>query len=130
MIAASVIARVEALLATGWSHRRIAAELAISRDTVGRIAAGKIRSIDRASRAAHSTRSKIPATRCAGCGALVIESPCRACLVRHLVRHGAVSAASPASPAINLPPVGLELRAADERRYRKVRRARETTGAA
>ena len=127
MIAASVIARVEALLATGWSHRRIAAELAISRDTVGRIAAGKIRSIDRASRAAHSTRSKIPATRCAGCGALVIESPCRACLVRHLVRHGAVSTVT---PAINLPPVGLELRAADERRYQRVRRARETTGAA
>lgn len=128
MIAASVIARVEALLATGrWSHRRIAVELAISRDTVGRIAAGRIRSIDRASRAAHSTRSKIPATRCAGCGALVIESPCRACLVRHLIRHGAVSAAS---PAINLPPVGLDLRPAEERRYRKVRRARETTGAA
>jgi hypothetical protein len=86
MIAPDVITQIERFLEQGeLSHRRIAAQLGVSRGTVNAVASGQ-RAERNARRAAHHDDFEPPRglpRRCPSCGRLV-QMPCLACRLQSL----------------------------------------------
>ena len=81
MIAASIIAEAQRLLAAGLSYRQVAAKTGISRGSVGEIANGRISAKRRRDKEWLGVNPRGRPARCPTCGGMVVM-PCMACRVR------------------------------------------------
>ena len=74
MVTDEEVDRVKALLASGWSQRRVARFLGVSKTCVSKISQGTFREYSR-------TLGRFTPVRCPTCGGRV-RMPCKLCAVR------------------------------------------------
>jgi DNA-binding XRE family transcriptional regulator len=126
MIAAALVQEIRRLLAEGrLSQRQIARQLNVSRGTVGAIATGKRREVQRSAEQGKEDplAPSGPPQRCPQCGGMVYL-PCRLCHVRNELSRSKPSR-SPDRPD---QPLGIELTGAMWDRYQRVYARRRQRG--
>ncbi len=125
MISHDKLETIVALVAEGkFSQRAIARKVGVSRNTVAAIVHKRRDCYQKALQASGKETADGSLVRrrgrCPLCRAVVLL-PCLACLVRQLVAAGALRRLSPGADE----PLRLELRAAEWRRYLRIRLQRE-----
>jgi transcriptional regulator with XRE-family HTH domain len=125
MIASGTVAEIRRWLAQGnLSQRKIAQRTGVSRGTVATIAAGKRPDYEalRQHKLDEFAEPTGPPQRCPGCGRLVIM-PCLACRAEEALADASQRRRPRFLPTLD-EPLGLKLKADDQRRYEEVRAQR------